>query len=160
MILNQLHTQPNPYTYSPQQTSAAQNNARANATVAADPRFRAKQYQRAGISSGKGQQYLGAAKGAQEYAKGMAEAGQVGMQDAYSNANLQLQDETQRNQFGMALAGLQEQNNQMNYMNALQGQQQAMGFMGDQFRNFTGMFGGGGGGSNSGMLNTILQGLL
>lgn len=160
MIQNQLHTQPNPYTYSPQQTAAAQNTAQANAYQMADPRFNAKQYQKAGISSGKGQQYLGAAKGAQEYAQGMANAQQVGMQDAYSNANLQLQDQTMRNQFGMALAGLQEDNAQMNYMNALNQQQQAMGFMGDTFKNFTGMFGGSGSGGNQGMLNSLLSGLL
>lgn len=154
----QIHTQPNPYAYSPQQTAAAQNNAQATAYQMADPRFNAKQYQRAGISSGAGQQYLGAAKGAQEYAQGMAHAQQAGMQDAYSNANMRLQDQTQRNQFGMALAGLQEQNAQNNYMNALQQQQQAMGFIGDQFKNFTGMFGGGA--SGGGLANTLLSGLL
>lgn len=153
-----LHTQPNPYQFSQQQTAAAQNNAQAGAFQAADPHFSAKQYQRAGISSGKGQQYLGAAQGAQAYAAGMAGAQQAGMQDAYSNANLRLQDETQRNQFGMALANLQEQNAQANYMNQLQSQQQALGFMGNQFRNFTGMFGGGGGGN--GMLNSLLSGLM
>lgn len=154
-----LHTQPNPYGYSTQQTAAAQNNAQANAYAAADPRFNAKQYQRAGVSSGKGQQYLGAAKGAQAYAQGMAQAQQIGMQDAYSNAQTQLQDQAMRNQYGMALAGLQEDNAQMNYMNALNQQQQAMGFLGDQFKNFTGMFGGGGGSSN-GLANSLLSGLL
>jgi hypothetical protein len=154
-----IDTPPNPYTYSEQQTNAAQNNARANATQAADPRYNAKQYQRAGISAGKGQEYLGAAKGAQAYAQGMAEADSIGMQDAYANADRRLQDETMRDQFGQALAGLSEQNAQAAYMNQLQSQQRAMGFMGDTFKNFTGMFGGGGGKSGS-IAESLLSGLL
>lgn len=126
-----LHSQPNPYTLSPQQTNASYNFNRAQAVQKADPRFNAKQYQRAGMSSSKGTAASGAADAANAYASGMATAEAGRMQDAYSNANLQLADQVERDRYSNALLGLQEQRNQANWMNDMQSMQSAYGFMGD-----------------------------
>lgn len=163
-----LHSQPNPYTFTPQQTNASYNWNRAQAAQKADPRFNAKQYQRGGISSSKGTASLGAADAANAYATGMANAEAARMQDAYSNANLQLSDQVERDRYSNALIGLQEQRNQANWMNDMQSMQNAYGFMGDMMggmgKSGGGIFGGLMGGFNPASFMTqgqnILSGLL
>lgn len=126
-----LKTPPNPYSFNPQQTNASYNWNRAQAVQKADPRFNAKQYQRAGMSSSKGTAAAGAAEAGNAYAQGMAAAEASRMQDAYANANMQLADQVERDRYSNALIGLQEQNAQSNWMNNMQSMQNAQGFMGD-----------------------------
>jgi hypothetical protein len=87
----------------------------------------------------------------------MAAAETGRMQDAHANANTQLASDSMRNEFGQALAGLQEQNAQMQYMQQMQNMQNATGFMGNLFGTMTKPFGGS---SGSGGLGQILGGLL
>lgn len=131
----------NPYQFTPQQTGASYNYARAQAVQGADPRYSAKKYQKAGMSSSKGTDYLGAGEAANAYATGMANAEAQRMQDAYSNANMQLADQVERDRYSNALIGLQEQNAQANWMNDFQSMNNAMGFMGDMAKTGGGMFG-------------------
>lgn len=126
----QLGTRPNPHSYSPQQTDASYNWNRAQAVQKADPRFNAKPYQRAGLSSSKGTASAGAASAGAAYAQGMAGAEAARMQDAYANANMRLADQVERDRYSHALIGLQEQNAQANWMNDMQTMQNAQGFMG------------------------------
>lgn len=142
-----LHSQPNPHTFSQRQTGAGYNFNRAQAAQQADPRFNAKQYQRAGLSSSKGTAAAGAAQAANAYAKGMATAEAGRMQDAYANANMQLADQVERDRYSNALIGLQEQRNQANWMNDMQSMQNAYGFMGDVM-----------GGMNKGIFGNIMGG--
>jgi hypothetical protein len=153
-----LYTQPQPPTFAQNQTDAQANYYKAAADQAADPRFNAKQYTRGGISHGKGQDYLGAISGAMSYADNMAKGEQARMSDAWANANRGLGDSVGRERYGMALAGLQEQQAQNDYMNRLQMQQQSMNFMGNMFGNVMGSLGGSKGGSLN--VNSILSGLL
>lgn len=138
--------------YGQGQTAANYNYNRAMADFRGNPRSASKQHQRAGISSSAGTDYLGATQAAGEYANALAGAEQSQMADAYANANYQLDDTIQRNQYGTALAGMMEQANQANWMNNMQTAQNATGFMGDMFGNMTSAFGGGGKSLLSGLL--------
>jgi hypothetical protein len=138
-----LYQSPNPALgYTPQQTNAEANYHQAMAHAASDPRYNAKQYDRPGVSRGKGQYAYGAAQGAQGYAQNMANAEQVRMGDAYANANMQLGEQGRQQEFGMALAGLQEQQAQQDAMFQMGQQSRAMDFAGNAFNQ---MMGGGGG---------------
>jgi hypothetical protein len=148
------HNQSSPQ-YTPQQTNAAANYQRAMADYEANPRATGKQFQRAGLSSSKGTAYAGSAASADAYAKNMAGAEAARMGDAYHNADMHLGDQVRSDQFGMALARLNEQRAQNQAMNNLQTMGNATGFMGDMFQNMMGGFGGG-----SQIANSLLQGLL
>lgn len=124
-VVNQYRP-PNPYQLSAGQQQAEYNYNRAQADYQGDPRYNAKQFQRAGLSSSKGTAAMGAAPAANAYAAGMAGAEMGAMKDAYANADLKLADQSQRSQFGMALAGLQEDAAQRNYMHNLKMVQNAM----------------------------------
>lgn len=113
------------------QTKAAYNFQRAQADAVADPRVNMKAFDKAGFSRGKGQQGYAAAAAANAYADQMGQAEQIPLQDAASNANLQLQYNASRDQQGLALARLQEQAAQQQAMANLQRQQNAMGFTGN-----------------------------
>jgi len=143
----QLKQPTNPHQLSSRQTGSQYNYTRAQAARQGDARAAAKRYQRAGLSSSKGTAMLGGADAANAYASGMAQAETGRMQDAYTNAGIGLEDQVERDRFGTALAGLQEQNAQAQWMNQFQTMQNAMGFMGD-------IFGGMGGGKS------VLSGLL
>lgn len=117
---------PNPYTLSSQQQGGEYNYNRAQADYQGDPRYNAKAFQKAGLSSSKGTAALGASPAANAYAAGLAGAEAGAMKDAYANANLTLDDQSQRSQFGMALAGLQEDMAQRNYMHNMRMMQNAM----------------------------------
>lgn len=123
----------NPYKLSGQQTAGDYNYNQASAYYQGDPRYAAKQYQRGGVSSSKGTAALGAAEAANSYAKGMTAAEVGRMQDAYSNANLSLSDASQRSDFGLALAGLQEDAAQRQYTHNMRNMQGAMNFTGNLF---------------------------
>lgn len=97
-----------PSQLSRRQTAAASNNFQAQANAAIDPRYMVKQFDRAGFSRGAGQAAYGAAKGAEAYADLMNKSASVGMQDDYYNANQALDAQSRNQQFGLALAGLQE----------------------------------------------------
>jgi hypothetical protein len=136
-------------TLSNRQTQGNYNYNQAMAHYQGDPRYAGKQYQRAGMSSSAGTNYLGSAQAANQYAQNMAAAEAGRMQDAYSNADITLNDAAQRSQFGLALTGLQEDAAQREYMNQLRNQQNAMNAMGNMMSSF------GGGGPSS-----LLSGLL
>lgn len=128
----------NPHTLSPQQTNAEYNYNQALAYQQADPRYAGKQYQRAGLSSSAGTSYLGAADAANRFTAGMAAAENARMQDAYTNAGIGLSDAEQRSQLALALAGLQDDAAQRDYMHQMQSMRNATGFMGDMMGGFLG----------------------
>lgn len=106
--------------FSQRQTNASANNSQAQAFASADPRFTAKSFDRAGFSRGQGQYSQGAVQGAEAFATNMGKARDTRLQDAYATANMQLQDQGQRQQFGLALAGLNENLRQTQWNNAMQ----------------------------------------
>ena len=103
-------------TYSPRQTQAAQNQARANAGQAANPRYLMEQYMRPGMSQSLGTLSAALPDIAQAQIGGETEAQDIGMQHAFANAQAQQQAEQANSQnsvqYGMMNAqqgGLQEQ---------------------------------------------------
>ena len=134
-----LKQQPRPALgFTPRQTNAEANYQKAIAAASADPRYNAKQFDRAGVSRGAGQYSYAAAKGAQQYADQMSAAEMARMQDAYSNAGLALGEQARNQDFGMTLAGLQEQQGQNAYMQRLSQQQRMMDFTGNVFNQILG----------------------
>lgn len=125
--------QQRPRGFDQRQTGAEANYHQAMAHASADPRFTAKKFDRAGVSRGAGQYSYGAAQGAQDYSQHMAQAEAARMNDAYANANWNLAEQDRQQQFGSALAGLHEQNQQAAYMHQLGQQGRAMDFMGNAF---------------------------
>lgn len=130
------------------QTTGAFNNAFAQAQASADPRFNMKAYDRAGISRGKGTKAQADIQGQQALADGMAQAYQIPMQDAVTNANNTLNYEQMQETYGQQLTGLAAQNDYANALAALQRQQNAMNF---QSGALGGLLGG-----NSGWLDSFL----
>lgn len=106
--------------FSPRQTNASANSSQAQAFASADPRFTAKSFDRAGFSRGQGQYSQGAVQGAEAFATNMGKARDTRLQDAYATANMQLQDQGRQQQFGLALAGLNEDARQTQWNNAQQ----------------------------------------
>ena len=146
----------NTYTTAPQavpKTQAAFSNALASAQASADPRFNMKEYDRNGVSRGKGTQYMAGIKGAQSLADGVASAYQIPMQDAATNAGNALQYQTQNEGYGLDAAGLAQQNNYSNALAALQRQQSMLNFQGNALG---GLLGNTGGGGMGGWLNNFL----
>jgi len=138
-----LYQKPNPALgYTQRQTNADSNYHQAMAHASSDPRFTAKQFDRPGSSRGTGQYAYGAAQGAQNYAQNMASAEQSRISDAYANAGMQLGEQSRQQDYGMALAGLQEQQAQQDAMFRMGQQSRAMDFAGNAFNQ---MVGGGGG---------------
>lgn len=137
-----LYQTPNPALgFTPRQTDAEANYYQAMAHASSDPRFNAKQYDRPGSSRGRGQYAYGASRGAMDYAENMARGEAARMGDAYANANLSLGEQARQQDFGMALAGLQEQQAQNAAMHRLGQQSRAMDFTGNVFNQMTGMAG-------------------
>lgn len=84
---------PTPWVQKPQYidmntTEGAVNNTMARGYQAADNRFNLKQTDRAGISRGKGQQYIAAQGGAQAIAQAASQAGQTRAEDDKANAQM------------------------------------------------------------------------
>jgi hypothetical protein len=137
-----LYQTPNPALgFTQRQTDAESNYHQAMAHASADPRFNARQYDRPGVSRGKGQYAYGAAQGAQNYAQNMSAAEQARIGDAYTNAGMQLGEQGRQQDFGMALAGLREQQAQQDAMFQLGRQGRAMDFAGNVFNQMTGLGG-------------------
>lgn len=103
--------------FSQRQTNASANNSQAQAFASADPRFTAKSFDRAGFSRGQGQFAQGAVQGAEAFATNMGKARDTRLQDAYATANMQLEDQSRQQQFGLALAGLNENLQQTKWNN-------------------------------------------
>lgn len=84
---------PTPWIQKPQYismdtTESSVNNTMARGYQAADNRFNLKQTDRAGISRGKGQQFIAAQGGAQAMAQAASQAGQVRADDDKANAGM------------------------------------------------------------------------
>lgn len=139
--------------------SPVSNNALAEAQAMADPRFNMKEYDRAGISRGRGTQAAAGIKAAQALAEGVARAYTTPTQEAVEDANAQRDFQQQREQFGQALTGLQQQNDYANALASLQRQQNAMQFQGNLLNGLLGTVGAGfgsGGGVGGGWLDNFL----
>lgn len=119
-------------------TNAAANQAEAEAYRSSDPRAMAGAFGRKGFSRGAGQYSLGAAQGAQNYAKNMAAANQIRMDDAYYNADQQLGEQVRNEQFGTALAGLGEEARQDDFDNRMQTFQKGYNLLNGLFGGFGG----------------------
>lgn len=116
-------------------TQAAFSTAMAKAQASADPRFNMKEFDRAGISRGKGTKAQAGIKAAQSLSDGVAQAYQIPAADAVTDAtnNLQWQGDVEsyaqgagsidmQNEYAKALAALQRQQNALNFQgNALNG---------------------------------------
>ena len=118
----------------PSQQSAAFNSAQAQALVSADPRYQTKQLDRAGFSRGGAQANQAGIVGAQALADGLADAYRLQVDDGQYNAIQALESQSSREQYGQALAGLQEQQNYAAQMNALQRQNALYGLIGNLIR--------------------------
>lgn len=109
-----------------QQRKAVFNNAYARGLAAGDPRYQLKELDRAGMSRGKGTYNQAGIKASQAMADGIADAYGQDLQARQYNANLSSGNE----QYGQALAGLQQQNRYAAQMAALQRQNALIGLMG------------------------------
>ena len=132
------------------------NNALARAQAMADPRFNMKEYDRAGISRGRGTMAAAGIKAAQALAEGVAGAYQRPLQDAAQDAKDRTTAETQRETFGQGITALQQQHDYANALAALQRQQNAMNFQGNLLSGLLGSVGGGGTSVGGGWLDNFL----
>lgn len=119
-----------PQGFATQQTQGAYNFQKAQAHAASDPRMHMKGFDRAGFSRGKGQQGYAAGAAAQAYGQQNANAESVGLQDAASNANLNLSYDAAQDQQSLALARLQEQSRNQQSMFGIQQQANQAGLFG------------------------------
>jgi hypothetical protein len=104
-------------------TQAYFNQKYADALAAGDPRYNQKQFDRAGVSRGRGSASEGGLRGAQTMAKGIADAYSVPMTDTSTDANNTLAYESNRERFGNDMTSLQNQNDYATALAALQRQQ-------------------------------------
>lgn len=118
----------------PERVGAALNNDLAMALAMGDPRMAAKQYDRAGLSRGRGQWNQAGIDSAQRIADGVAEAYSNQFKNLAYDSDLQLQGQQSQEQNAQALGGLQQQRNYANQMAALQRQQTMLGFAGGLLR--------------------------
>lgn len=119
-------------------TQGAFNNAMASAQAQADPRFNIKNYDRPGVSRGKGQANLAATQGANALAQGVANAYAIPAQDATTNAQNALNYQQAAEQFGLGSSAIGMQNDYANALASLQRQQQAMNFQGQALNGLLG----------------------
>lgn len=115
---------PKPQGYTPNQMNASFNQAMASAHQAADPRYSLKELDKAGMSRGAGQQYLGGIHAANRLADGVAAAYSQNLQDQATNADLSI-DPTAES-VGLNVGGIAQQVQYANALAALQRQRQAM----------------------------------
>lgn len=141
MYYNNVTLSQQPYPglgFTNRQTDAEANYQLAAGLANADPRMNAKQYDRPGVSRGRGQYSYAAAKGAKAVADGAQGAEMARMQDAYSNAGLALGEQARQQDFGLALSGLQDSQYQNDYMNQMKQRQRMMDFTGNIFNDMLG----------------------
>lgn len=108
------------------QRQAAFNNNYARALAAGDPRYQLKDLDRAGMSRGKGAYNQAGIRASQAMSDGIADAYSQDLQARQFNANLTSGDQ----EYGLALARLQQQNRYADQMAALQRQNALIGLMG------------------------------
>jgi len=108
------------------QRQAAFNNNYARALAAGDPRYQLKDLDRAGMSRGKGANNQAGIRASQAMSDGIADAYAQDLQARQFNANLTSGDQ----EYGLALARLQQQNRYADQMAALQRQNALVGLMG------------------------------
>lgn len=113
--------------------TAALNNQLASAMASGDPRMSLKKYDRPGMSRGAAQMNQAGIDAAQTMSQGISDAYSQDLQTAAYNANTRLQGQQSQEQFGQALAALQQQNAYANQMAALQRQGSMFGLLGGLF---------------------------
>lgn len=109
------------------------NNDYANAVASGDPRFNVKQYDRAGVSRGKGTWNQAGIDAAQNVANGIASAYSNQFSNNQFNADNALRSQLAQEQQAQALGGLNQQNAYANQLAALQRQNQMLGLLGGLF---------------------------
>lgn len=87
------------------------NNQLASAYASGDPLYNLKQYDRPGVSRGKGTMAQAGIDASRSLAQGIADAYTAGNQYAISQADRNLEQEVQDEQFGQQAAALQQQRN-------------------------------------------------
>lgn len=112
----------------PPATPSASGMARA--TASADPRFHMKQYDRAGVSRGKGQMHQAGISAAQNYQAGMQDVFNDQLQQQGQNASAMLGLDMGEEQYGQALGALNSQAAYAQQMANLQRQGALMGLLG------------------------------
>lgn len=95
----------------------------AKAHAGADMRFNMKPFDKPGMSRGGGQQYMAGIGSAQNFANAVAQAYANQMESAASKADRALSDVSAQENFGLGVAGIDQQNTYANALNALQRQQ-------------------------------------
>lgn len=113
----------------PALTRAAFNQNMAQTHAAADPRFAMKQFDKAGLSRGQGQQSLAGAYGAQTLAQGVAQAYAGKLQDAQTNASSALGNQVAAENIGQGMNAIAQQQSYANALAALQRQQTNQGLL-------------------------------
>jgi hypothetical protein len=103
----------------------------ARAFASTDPRYNMKQYDRAGMSRGRGQAAQAGIKGAQSFSQGIADVYDSQLQSQVANANAMLQLQQGREGYAQALGGLQSQASYAEQMAALQRQGVLYGLLGE-----------------------------
>lgn len=118
-----------PMPQAPANTPSA--SALARAAAASDPRFNMKEYDRAGVSRGRGTAAQAGIKAAQGFSQGVADAYDNHLRQQAANADAMLQLQRGQEEYGQALGGLQSQATYAEQMAALQRQGLLYGLIGD-----------------------------
>lgn len=119
----------------PLQRRAFMNNQLASAYASGDPLYNLKQYDRPGISRGKGTMAQAGIDASRSLAQGIADAYTAGNQYAVSQADRNLEQQVQDEQFGQQAAALQQQRNYAQAMARMNARNQQLGMV-------TGLLGG------------------
>ncbi len=112
-------------------TSGAFNNAMAQAQADSDHRFQMKEWDRNGVSRGRGTQAMAGIKAANALSDGVAKAYQIPQQDALADAGNALQYQQIQEGFGLGTSAVSQQADYANALAALQRQQNALNFSGN-----------------------------
>ena len=132
--MNQVQlTRPVTQGISPQSRNAQFNNAYAQAVASGDPRFTAKEYDRAGLSRGGAQMNQAGIDAASNLAEGIAQAYRQDAGNAQYNSNALLQSQQQQEEMAQNLGAFNSQQAYANQMNRLQQQQAFAGMLGGLF---------------------------
>ena len=115
---------------------AARPNASgmARAYASADPRFNMKEFDRAGVSRGRGTSAQAGIGAARNFAQGIAGVYDDQLRQQAANADSMLQLQRGQEEYGQALGGLQSQATYADQMAALQRQGLLYGLLGDAMR--------------------------
>jgi len=122
-------------------TQAAFSTAMAKAYASADPRFNMKEYDRAGISRGRGTQAQAGIKAAQSLADGVSQAYGIPAADAVTDATNDLQWQGDVESYAQGAGSIDMQNEYAKALASLQRQQAAMNFQGNALNGLLGTVG-------------------